>query len=103
MCIQTCTDIQPLPPLCSPSYHSLYPTEFADVKSKAGRMQLLAKVMSLMKEWGPLLKKFVKSEDDEVDMLLTLEELCGGEGVFEGSGERAMGRWGAGVGMSMGA
>lgn len=68
-------------------YHALYPESMPDVHSKQGRMHLLAKAMSLMKEWGPLLKKFVTNADDEVDILLTLEEFCKAEGAFETTGE----------------
>jgi len=76
------------PPGCARAvYHGLFPTEMPETETKQGRMKLLAKAMSLMKEWGSLLKKFVTSEDDEVDILLTLEEFCRGEGSFQGTGE----------------
>ena len=38
-------------------------------------------------EWGPLLRRFLRSEDDQVELLLTLEEYCAAEGAFEGPGE----------------
>ena len=77
----------PPPTSVRPSCHALYQTAFPDVTSKTGRSQLLAKVMALMREWGGLLRKFITSEDDEVDLLLALEEFCMEDGVFEGTGE----------------
>ena len=38
-------------------------------------------------EWGALLRRFLRSEDDQVELLLTLEEYCAAEGAFEGPGE----------------
>lgn len=38
--------------------------------------------------WGPLLRRFLRSEDDQVELLLTFEEYCSQEGVFEGDGKQ---------------
>ena len=36
-----------------------------------------------VKRYAPLLAKFLKSEDDQVEVLLTLEEFCAEEGAFK--------------------
>jgi len=36
-----------------------------------------------MKQWAPLLSRFLKSADDQVEMLLTLEEYCAEDEVFK--------------------
>ena len=77
----------PPPRVVRGAYHGLYTQGVPDTSTKAGRNAVLGKIMSLMREWGQLLKKFIASEDDEVDLLLALEEFCSEDGVFEGSGE----------------
>lgn len=40
-----------------------------------------------LRKWTDLLQKFLRSEEDQVELLLTLEEFCAEEGDFEGTGE----------------
>lgn len=50
--------------------------------------QLLASFKRHLSEWGPLLQRFLRSEDDQVELLLTFEEYCSCEGIFEDQGEQ---------------
>ena len=47
---------------------------------------LLQGIKQRMKQWAPLLTRFLKSADDQVEMLLTLEEYCAEDEVFKGMG-----------------
>jgi translation initiation factor eIF-2B subunit epsilon len=49
--------------------------------------ELLKRTQMQLKTWASLLQKFLKNEDDQVEVLLTLEEFCGQEGDFEETGE----------------
>ncbi|KAI8468580.1 MAG: nucleotide-diphospho-sugar transferase [Monoraphidium minutum] len=77
----------PAAPHVASEYRELYPKDAPDVASGAGKVALLKRFRSQLAEWGPLLQRFLRSEDDQVELLLTLEEYCGEEGVFEGAGE----------------
>lgn len=43
---------------------------------QAGRLQLLQRLADQLDRWGKLLERFLRSEDDQVEVLLTLEEFC---------------------------
>lgn len=81
------------PDFVPPEYQSLYPSgEEGDPETYRGTTNpkltgLLRKVAIQLKLWTDLLQKFLKSEDDQVELLLTFEEFCDGEGDFERSGE----------------
>jgi translation initiation factor eIF-2B subunit epsilon len=63
-------------------YHELYP------KDVPGSLrELLKRAHTQLTTWASLLQKFLKNEDDQVEVLLTLEEFCGAEGDFEETGE----------------
>ena len=47
---------------------------------QAGKAQLLKRLAEQLSRWVPLLQRFLRSEDDQVELLLTLEEFCGEEG-----------------------
>lgn len=47
---------------------------------------MLKRLRARLKEWAPLLARFLKSEDDQVEALLTLEDFCAEEEVFKGMG-----------------
>ena len=53
-----------------------------------GKLTLLRCFKQQLAEWGTLLRRFLRSEDDQVELLLTCEEFCSEEGVFEGRGEQ---------------
>ncbi|KAJ9526674.1 hypothetical protein QJQ45_017554, partial [Haematococcus lacustris] len=55
--------------------------------SLPGKAELLRAFGAKLVEWGPLLQRFLRSHDDQVEVLLTFEEYCSSEGVFEGQGE----------------
>lgn len=67
-----------------PEYHPLYAETQPDTGSKEGRLELLRKVNMQLKAWKDLLHRFLKSNDDQVELLLTLEEYCAEEGDFSG-------------------
>jgi len=72
-----------LPPKqLDPEYASLYAAAEPDLSSNNGKLALLRQFKAHLVEWGPLLQKFLREEDDQVDLLLTLEEFCGAEGDF---------------------
>ena len=48
--------------------------------------ELLKAAREKVARWAPLLARFLKSEDDQVEMLLTLEEYCSEDEVFRGMG-----------------
>ena len=66
-----------------PEFAPLYaPGPAPDVSTPAGRRELLARARLLLGRWGPLLRRFLRDGDDQVELLLTLEEFCGEEGCF---------------------
>jgi len=77
----------PPPSWCSSEYKSLFPTSAPDDTTLQGKLALLKSFQGRLDEWKGLLQRFLKDEDDQVELLLTLEEYCSDEGVFEGSGE----------------
>jgi translation initiation factor eIF-2B subunit epsilon len=77
----------PPPPGIAKEYESLYATDKPDISSDSGKLELLKRSLGSLKRWTSLLQKFLKNEDDQVEVLLTLEEFCGGEGEFENTGE----------------
>ncbi|KAK9914949.1 hypothetical protein WJX75_002748 [Coccomyxa subellipsoidea] len=78
----------PAPPRAKAEYRSLFPESAPETATPAGKTELLRRLQRLLNTWTDLLKQFLRSEDDQVDLLLTLEEFCGEEGVFEGTGEQ---------------
>ncbi|KAI8107409.1 hypothetical protein M9435_002440 [Picochlorum sp. BPE23] len=77
----------PAPPFVIDEYKSLYSSE-EPTSTKEGKLELLKKALGTMQRWASLLQKFLKNEDDQVEVLLTLEEFCNEEGDFETSGEK---------------
>lgn len=60
--------------------------------TREAKAELLKRASTQITRWQDLLQKFLKSEDDQVELLLTFEEYCGGEGDFEhGSKEQGEG------------
>ena len=56
-----------------------------ELRGDAGQLKMLvAKLRAQLKTWGALLQRFLKSVDDQVELLLTLEEFCGEEEDFQG-------------------
>lgn len=77
----------PPPSSIAEEYETLYAADMPDASSNAGKLDLLKRSLNALKRWTSLLQKFLKNEDDQVEVLLTLEEFCGGEGEFENTGE----------------
>ena len=63
-------------------YQGLYPKD-----RPASLRELLKRTHAKLGAWASLLQKFLKNEDDQIEVLLTLEEFCGAEGDFEDTGE----------------
>ena len=80
----------PSPRDASPEFACLYPAA-----APAGHGALLASVRARLRTWAPLLRRFLKTEDDQVEMLLTFEEFAAEEDVFKGSGGAAFATTGA--------
>ena len=72
----------PAPSIISQQYASLFQQDPPSLNSVAEKTSFLASLKKRLEEWGPLLCRFLKSLDDQVEVLLTLEEFCGEEGVF---------------------
>lgn len=68
---------------CAPDYRSLHPVERPSQKA------LVAALLPRLRQWAPLLRRFLKTEDDQVEMLLTFEEFASEEAVFKASGGSA--------------
>eukprot|EP00198_Chlamydomonas_reinhardtii_P001454 XP_001690790.1 predicted protein [Chlamydomonas reinhardtii] len=75
----------PPPPRTPAEYLPLFKT-VAPEASKEGQLALLRGFKQALADWRDLLQRFLKSEDDQVELLLTLEEYCSCEGVFEADG-----------------
>ena len=45
-------------------------------------VQLVKRLESILKDWGRLLKQYLKGPEEQVDLLLTLEEFCSEEPPF---------------------
>ena len=80
----------PAPRDASPEFVCLYPQA-----APSSHGALLASVRPRLKSWAPLLRRFLKTEDDQVEMLLTFEEFAAEEDVFKGSGGAAFATPGA--------
>lgn len=76
----------PPPPKTPADYVPLFKTAAPDTSTSEGKLALLRYYKTALAEWKDLLQRFLKSEDDQVDLLLTLEEYCSCEGVFEADG-----------------
>jgi len=63
---------------CDKQFRKLFPTEFPSDANEC-----VSRVKKHVKRYAPLLAKFLKSEDDQVEVLLTLEEFCAEEGAFK--------------------
>ena len=48
----------------------------------AGKRALLTLVQQQLRKWRPLLHKYLPGEDEQVDLLLTLEEFISQDGCF---------------------
>ncbi|KAL4854090.1 putative translation initiation factor eIF-2B subunit epsilon [Chlorella vulgaris] len=67
-----------LPPSSSvkPEYMRLFPDAQVDICGREGRLELLRRLNGQLKAWKGLLQRFLKSNDDQVELLLSFEEYC---------------------------
>ena len=72
----------PVAKTVSKEYKDLYASDSLDLADKLHRAKFLKHLKSLLSEWGNLLQRFLKNEDDQVELLLTFEEYCSDDGVF---------------------
>jgi translation initiation factor eIF-2B subunit epsilon len=56
----------PCPGWVSPEYACLFPADAPDSSSKEGKLALLGRFKKQLTEWGNLLRRFLRSEDDQV-------------------------------------
>jgi len=71
----------PAPPETAKEYRALYPAEAPE-----GSGKLLGSAKPRLAKWAPMLRRFLKNDDDQVEVLLTLEDFCAEEDVFAASG-----------------
>lgn len=77
----------PAPTSCRSEYRELYTHSAPEAGSREGLVELLQRASAQVRRWKALLQKFLRSEDDQVEVLLTLEEFCSAEGDYEATGE----------------
>ncbi|MEW5304708.1 MAG: hypothetical protein WDW36_007300 [Sanguina aurantia] len=70
-------------------YKPLYAPCPPNTGTSEGKLSLLRTFKKFLGEWKELLQRFLRDTDDQVELLLTLEEYCSEEGVFEGAGQGA--------------
>jgi translation initiation factor eIF-2B subunit epsilon len=68
-------------------FHRLFAAAKPDVNTKAGKLALLNSFKSTLAVWVATLRKFLHDEEDQFELLLTLEEYCGERGVFSGTAQ----------------
>lgn len=86
--LTTLMDLQAPPaPTVGSRFQPLFAGTQPDVSTKAGKVALLTAFKTTLKEWAATLRKFLLDEDDQFEMLLTLEEYCGEKGIFSGEGQ----------------
>jgi hypothetical protein len=56
----------PPSPSVRPEYRGLFADAALDAASKAGRLELLKSINGQLREWKELLRRFLKSSDDQV-------------------------------------
>ena len=56
----------PPSPSVRPEYRGLFADSQLDAASKAGRLELLKSINGQLREWKELLRRFLKSSDDQV-------------------------------------
>ncbi|GFR46848.1 hypothetical protein Agub_g8488 [Astrephomene gubernaculifera] len=76
----------PPPPRTPQDYLPLFKAVAPDTRTSEGKLALLRGFKQALQDWRDLLQRFLRSEDDQVELLLTLEEYCNCEGVFEADG-----------------
>lgn len=74
----------PPPPGTRPEYETLYPETAPDTATPTGRRDLLGRLRALLARWAPLLTRYAADDDDQVELLLTLEDYCSADAGFEG-------------------
>lgn len=74
----------PAPPDCLKENRCLYPE-----KPPAGASAVLQGLKPRIAKWAPLLRRFLKTGDDQVEMLLTFEDFCAEDAVFRSTGSKA--------------
>ena len=56
----------PAAPRVRGEYRALFPDQAPDTESKAGKADLLGAFGRHLAEWGPMLQRFLRDEDDQV-------------------------------------
>jgi len=89
----------PAPSHIKPAYRSLFSDQNLDLSQMEDKKRYLAILKGLLAEWAPVLRRFIKDDDDQVssiseagltdvqvELLFTFEEFFKGEGVFNREG-----------------
>lgn len=82
--LTTLMDLQATPsPAVATAFHGLFASEQPNVSTTEGSVQLLTSFKHTLAVWAPTLQKFLHDDDDQFELLLTLEEYCARRGLFE--------------------
>lgn len=82
--LTTLMDLQATPtPAVATAFHGLFASEQPNFGTTEGSVQLLTSFKRTLAVWAPTLQKFLHDDDDQFELLLTLEEYCARRGLFE--------------------
>lgn len=82
--LTTLMDLQTTPsPAVASAFHGLFASEQPVVCTNEGSVQLLTSFKCTLVVWAPTLQKFLHDDNDQFELLLTLEEYCARRGLFE--------------------
>lgn len=65
------------------TYHHLFATEQPDVSKDEGKVSLFGKFKQTLDVWASTLQKFLHDDNDQFELLITLEEYCARRGLFD--------------------
>jgi eIF4-gamma/eIF5/eIF2-epsilon len=68
----------------APRFHRLFAATAPDVSARDGKIELLTGFKGTLQGWAATLRKFLQDEDDQFELLITLEEYCLARGLFGG-------------------
>jgi hypothetical protein len=78
-------DLQAPPRPCLPvSYRKLFAAERPDVSTVTGQKALWMAFRKVLNTWASTLQKFLHEDEDQFELLMTLDEYCSGHSLFSG-------------------
>jgi hypothetical protein len=75
-------------------FRKLFAAERPDISIVEGQKALWMSFRKVLNTWGSTLQKFLQEDEDQFELLMTLDEYCSGHGLFSGdfSGDGPVGR-----------